>query len=57
MTKGTSSMGKYNKPTHIKCRRCGRRAFHIHKKRCASCGFPDPKRRKYNWIKPKKLLK
>ncbi len=54
MVKGTPSMGKYNKPVHIRCRRCGRRSFHKSKKRCASCGFPDPKWRSYNWINPKK---
>jgi len=40
MTKGTSSMGrKSGKKTHIPCRRCGGRAYHVNKKRCASCGY------------------
>ena len=45
-------MGKHNKShTHIRCRRCGNNAFHRRLDRCASCGHPDAKRRKYNWIK------
>lgn len=44
MTKGTPSMGKKNKRTHIVCRRCGKRAFHLNKKRCAACGFGESKR-------------
>ncbi len=31
--------GKRNKSTHIKCRRCGKKAYHKRKKKCASCGF------------------
>jgi len=46
------AFGKYNKPVHVRCRRCGRRSFHIRKKQCAACGFgatkkikgPQPKR-------------
>ncbi|KAL3867814.1 hypothetical protein ACJMK2_040661 [Sinanodonta woodiana] len=49
MTKGTSSFGKRNCKTHTHCRRCGRRSFHIQKKTCASCGYPSPKIRSYNW--------
>jgi large subunit ribosomal protein L37e len=41
MTKGTTSMGKRTKKTHIICRRCGKRSYHIRKKRCAHCGFGD----------------
>jgi large subunit ribosomal protein L37e len=38
--------------THIMCRRCGRRAYHAQKRRCASCGFGvSAKRRKYKWAK------
>ncbi|KAJ8305427.1 hypothetical protein KUTeg_015972, partial [Tegillarca granosa] len=48
-TKGTSSFGKRINKTHTHCRRCGRRAFHIQKKRCASCSYPSPKLRSYNW--------
>lgn len=50
MTKGTPSFGKMNKKTHIRCRRCGRRAYHVRKKRCAACGFGESKRiRRYSW--------
>eukprot|EP00382_Lankesteria_abbotti_P000311 CAMPEP_0113850148 /NCGR_PEP_ID=MMETSP0372-20130328/3653_1 /TAXON_ID=340204 /ORGANISM="Lankesteria abbotti" /LENGTH=94 /DNA_ID=CAMNT_0000820273 /DNA_START=67 /DNA_END=351 /DNA_ORIENTATION=+ /assembly_acc=CAM_ASM_000359 len=47
--KGTGSFGKRNGKTHGLCRRCGNRAFHFQKLRCASCAFPDAKKRKYNW--------
>ncbi|NOZ82134.1 MAG: 50S ribosomal protein L37e [Candidatus Micrarchaeota archaeon] len=49
MSKGTPSFGKHNKITHIVCRRCGRHSYHIRKKRCAACGYPDSKLRSYNW--------
>merc|ERR1712029_785408 len=49
MTKGTSSFGKRHNKTHTLCRRCGKSSYHIQKKRCASCGFPSPQMRKYNW--------
>jgi len=51
MSKGTASMGKKSgKKTHIRCRRCGKRAYHIRKKRCSSCGYgKSPKTKKYNW--------
>ncbi|UCG36601.1 MAG: 50S ribosomal protein L37e [Candidatus Bathyarchaeota archaeon] len=40
MGKGTASFGKHAKKiVHIKCRRCGRRAYHVRKKRCAACGY------------------
>lgn len=53
MSKGTASMGKKSgKRTHIPCRRCGRRAFHMTKKRCASCGYgKTASKRKFNWNK------
>src|ERR671921_522868 len=52
MTKGTTSMGKYTrKKVHIRCRRCGHNSFHKRGKTCSKCGYPDPKMRKYNWIK------
>lgn len=44
-TKGTSSFGKRHDKTHTICRRCGRRAYHIQKSRCGSCGYPDSKMR------------
>jgi large subunit ribosomal protein L37e len=49
--KGTPSMGKrMGKPVHIKCRRCGRRAYNIAKKRCAACGYGEStKIREYAW--------
>ncbi len=47
-------MGKKNKKTHIRCRRCGRRAYHVQKRRCAACGFGSSKRiRQYNWASKK----
>ncbi|THD21261.1 Ribosomal protein L37 [Fasciola hepatica] len=49
MTKGTTSFGKRLNKTHTQCRRCGRRAFHIQKKKCASCGYPSARLRGYNW--------
>ncbi len=55
MSKGTPSMGKKNKKIHVKCRRCGKVAYHIRKKICASCGFgKSKKRRSYKWAKLKK---
>ncbi len=48
--KGTPSFGKRNKKTHIACRRCGKRAYHIRKKVCAACGYGRSKRiRSYSW--------
>jgi large subunit ribosomal protein L37e len=50
MTKGTPSMGKRNKKTHIRCRRCGKHTYHIRKKRCSVCGFgATAKIRDYTW--------
>ncbi|MEA1904825.1 MAG: 50S ribosomal protein L37e [Candidatus Hadarchaeota archaeon] len=50
MAKGTPSMGKRHKPVHIRCRRCGRRAYHIRKGVCAACGYGGSKRiKRYNW--------
>ncbi|HLC98281.1 MAG TPA: 50S ribosomal protein L37e [Candidatus Nanoarchaeia archaeon] len=53
MTKGTHSMGKKSgKKTHIPCKRCGKRAYHIRKKRCASCGYgASTALRTYSWLK------
>jgi large subunit ribosomal protein L37e len=53
MTKGTSSkMG--GKRVHTICRRCGKHAYHIQKRVCASCGFgKTAKIRKYNWARIK----
>jgi len=51
MSKGTASMGmKSGKKTHILCRRCGKHAYHVRKKTCASCGYGNSaKRRTYAW--------
>ncbi|ATZ61844.2 MAG: 50S ribosomal protein L37e [Methanosarcinales archaeon Met12] len=52
MTKGTTSMGKRQKRTHGKCRRCGSVSYSIHKRQCASCGFgKTSKMRGYSWTK------
>ncbi len=29
----------HGKRVHIRCRRCGRRAYHIRNKACAACGY------------------
>jgi len=53
MGKGTASHGKKNsKTTHIRCRRCGRVAYHKTKNVCASCGYgKTSKLRQYSWNK------
>lgn len=53
MTKGTpSKMG--GKRAHTICRRCGKHAYNIQKRVCASCGFgKTSKMRKYNWARAK----
>ncbi|RLF26942.1 MAG: 50S ribosomal protein L37e [Thermoplasmata archaeon] len=51
MGKGTPSKSG-GKRTHTICRRCGKHAFHIRKKRCAACGFGETKKmRRYSWAK------
>jgi large subunit ribosomal protein L37e len=51
MSKGTPSMRGGHK-SHIRCRRCGRHAYHLQKKRCAACGYGAmAKLRSYNWAK------
>ncbi len=56
MTKGTSSMGKKSgKKNFIRCRRCGKKTYHLRKKKCSSCGFGKSARlRKYKWMKKKR---
>ena len=54
MTKGTSSFGKRHSKTHTTCRRCGKVSYHLQKKRCASCGYPDAKMRRFNWSEKSK---
>jgi large subunit ribosomal protein L37e len=51
--KGTPSMGKKSgKKSHIHCRRCGKKSYHIRKKKCSSCGYgKSSKKRGYNWKK------
>jgi len=53
MSKGTPSMGKKSgKKTHIMCRRCGKRSYHVKDKVCSSCGFgKSAKKRTYTWQK------
>lgn len=52
MGKGTPAFGKRQKKTHIRCRRCGRHAYHARKAVCASCGFGETaKIRSYRWNK------
>jgi large subunit ribosomal protein L37e len=57
MTKGTPSMGKKSGKTNLvqRCRRCGKRSYHVRHKKCASCGFGKSARlRKYKWQKKSK---
>ncbi|MEM2856317.1 MAG: 50S ribosomal protein L37e [Candidatus Nitrosocaldaceae archaeon] len=52
--KGTTSMGKLTrKHVHVRCRRCGSNSYHLKSKRCSKCGFPDPKWRRYSFIRRK----
>jgi large subunit ribosomal protein L37e len=46
---GTPSMGKKNRISHIRCRRCGKHAYLMNKKTCANCGYPSAKIRKFRW--------
>lgn len=54
MGKGTPSFGKKSKgKTHIRCRRCGRHAYHVRHKYCAACGYGRSARiRRYDWKAP-----
>ena len=45
--KGTQSFGKRHTKVHSLCRRCGRKTYHLQKKRCSQCGFPSKKIRQY----------
>ena len=52
MTKGTPSMGRKSGKRRLvqRCRRCGKRSYHVRNKKCASCGYgATAKLRKYNW--------
>lgn len=54
MVKGTPSMGKRQKRTHTRCRRCGRHSYHATKAYCASCGYgKSAKLRGYSWARTK----
>jgi len=55
MSKGTPSKGKHSSgKVHIPCRRCGKNAYHIRKKKCSSCGYgASSKTTKRNWNKKK----
>lgn len=45
---GKRSSGK----THIHCRRCGKRTYHVRHKQCSSCGYGRLKTmRGYAWQK------
>lgn len=45
MSKGTPSMGKMRIRNHLMCPRCGNMAYHKQIRKCASCAFPEAKRR------------
>lgn len=50
MTKGTPSFGKRNKRTHIACRRCGQKSYHVRDKVCSACGYgKSSKLKKFAW--------
>jgi len=50
-----SERGIGNKKTHGKCRRCGKKTFHLKKSECASCGFGrTSKREDFDKSKPRK---
>jgi len=38
------------KTLHIRCRRCGRRAYHVTKRQCSACGYGEsPRTKRYSW--------
>ncbi|MCK4952508.1 50S ribosomal protein L37e [Candidatus Bathyarchaeota archaeon] len=38
------------KTLHIRCRRCGRRAYHVRQKKCSACHYGESTRiRQYSW--------
>jgi len=51
--KGTPSQGKKSgKSNMVNCRRCGKKTFHVRKKKCAACGYGSTaKLRTYSWMK------
>lgn len=55
MPEGKLNKGKRNKRTHGKCRRCGKKSYHLKKGVCSSCGFGESsKRRDYAWSADRK---
>jgi large subunit ribosomal protein L37e len=41
---------KTGKRIHVRCRRCGRRAYHVRLGTCAACGYgATPRLREYAW--------
>ncbi|MFA5176270.1 MAG: 50S ribosomal protein L37e [Candidatus Nanoarchaeia archaeon] len=57
MGTGTPSMGRKSGKRRLvtRCRRCGKRSYHVRHKKCSSCGFGrSAKLRGYNWQKPNK---
>ncbi len=50
---GTAAQGKRSGgKSHMMCRRCGRRAYHVRHKVCSSCSFGRSGRlRSYAWSK------
>ncbi|KAB0382842.1 hypothetical protein FD755_004759 [Muntiacus reevesi] len=40
MTKGTSLFGERWNETHMLCRCCGSKAYHLQKSTCGKCGYP-----------------
>ncbi|HWQ19793.1 MAG TPA: 50S ribosomal protein L37e [Methanotrichaceae archaeon] len=54
MTKGTPSMGKRQKRSHIRCRRCGSISFNFKRKICVKCGFGRTAKQRlghYKWMR------
>lgn len=52
MSKGTPSMGKCHKSSHIRCRRCGSLSYNFKRKVCVSCGFGKTRKlRSYKWMR------
>ncbi|XP_043840576.1 60S ribosomal protein L37-like [Dromiciops gliroides] len=49
MMKGLSLFGKCWNKMHTLCRRCGSKAYHLHKSTCGKFWYPAKRKRKYNW--------
>jgi len=48
--KGTPSMGKRQKRSHVLCRRCGKRSYNIRLRACSKCGYgKTAKIKRYKW--------